>query len=316
MPLPPLVELGQGRYLADLAFRGIDGLVGCYLLPHSEGWTAIETGPTTCRERFLANLAAAGIDRAALRRVFVTHIHLDHAGGVGALQADLPKAEFFVHSIGLPHLVEPTRLAESARRAWGAQSDVLWGSLRPADPLRIHPLSGGERFDLLGGTLEVIATPGHARHHLAFLDTGRRAVMTGDAAGVHLPGMGRARPAVPAPDLDLPLLYASLERIRVTGAEELLYAHFGPETGAGSALGEYRVAVESWKEAALTIARDGGSQGAVAEGLQRVEEEWAKAHGTPTAPGDHGALISSYELAAQGLLRYLRTRGELPPEAP
>lgn len=311
MTRPPLVELGQGRYLADLAFRGIEGLVGCYLLPQSDGWTAIETGPTTCRDRFLANLEAAGIDRAELRRVFVTHIHLDHAGGVGALQTDLPKAEFFVHSIGLPHLVEPTRLAESARRAWGARSDVLWGSLQPADPLRIHPLSGGERFDLLGGSLEVISTPGHARHHLAFLDTGTGGLMTGDGAGVRLVGAPTPRPALPPPDLDLEELFRSLEAMAGHQPRRIFYTHFGESPDGPVDLARYRANVERWRDVALAAARAEPTVASVTDALRRAEGTGSRAPERDPS-GERVDLISSYDLAAQGLLRYFQRRGLLP----
>ncbi|MCI4348767.1 MAG: MBL fold metallo-hydrolase, partial [Thermoplasmata archaeon] len=199
------VELGDGRILADLGFRDEEGLVASYFLPQPEGWTVLETGPTTCQAALLAALSDAGIDRAEVRRVLVTHIHLDHAGGLGALAMSLPNAALYAHREGIAHMIDPTRLAASARRAWGESSDALWGPIVPVPAERISPLSGGERFPLERGELEVIATPGHARHHLAFLDTATGALFTGDAAGVRLPGSWRPRPAVPPPDADLEL---------------------------------------------------------------------------------------------------------------
>src|SRR5579862_7280473 len=100
--------------MLDLRFRDHEGLVACYAFPGDDGWTLVETGPTTCREALLAALDRAGIDGATVRRVLVTHIHLDHAGGAGALMGDLPHATFYAHERGVPHLVDPTKLIASA----------------------------------------------------------------------------------------------------------------------------------------------------------------------------------------------------------
>ncbi|MEM0129728.1 MAG: MBL fold metallo-hydrolase, partial [Thermoplasmata archaeon] len=199
--------------MIDLRFRGRPGLIASFLLPLDEGWAMVETGPARSRPALLEGLATAGIDPGEIRQVFVTHIHLDHAGGVGAIQRDLPRATFFVHEAGLPHLVDPARLDASARRAWGPIYDEALGGLTPIPSDRLIPLRGGERFPLSGGVLEVVATPGHARHHLSFFDTRSRAMLTGDSAGVRVAGSPQARPAVPPPDLDVEALLASVDRM-------------------------------------------------------------------------------------------------------
>ena len=213
-----VIELGQGRQLLDLDFRDTEGLVAAYLLPQEDGWTLIETGPSTCREPLLRGIDTSGVERRDIRRVFVTHIHLDHAGGMGALAEALPRATFYAHELGVPHLADPTRLIASARRTWGAASDPLWGPILPVPAERLHGLHGGERFPLNGGELSVLATPGHARHHLSFYDSGLGGVFTGDSAGVRLERSSRLRPAVPPPDLDLDLLFESVEAMRMHGA--------------------------------------------------------------------------------------------------
>ncbi|EQD80678.1 beta-lactamase domain protein, partial [mine drainage metagenome] len=128
---PAVHELGQERFMLDLGFRGSSGLIASFLLPGDDGWTLLETGPATCRAGLLRGLDAAGIDRTDVRRVAVTHIHLDHAGGLGAVLADLPRATAYAHALGVPHLIDPRRLEASARRAWGSQMDLLFGGLAP-----------------------------------------------------------------------------------------------------------------------------------------------------------------------------------------
>ncbi len=312
MKPPHARELGEGRLLLDLGFRDHEGLVASYLLPQEEGFTLVETGPTTCREPLRAGLASAGIDPTEIRRVLVTHIHLDHAGGLGAAARMFPNARLYVHEAGVAHMVDPSRLIASARRAWGAAADPLWGPIEAVPAARIEALRGGERLSLRGGALEVLATPGHARHHLAFFDERLRALLTGDAAGVHLEGSWRARPAVPPPDLDLEALFASLDAMAHLAPRQILYSHFGPAGGAVEALRSHRRAVEEWRDAALAAAREDPSPAHVARAIRSQEEAAAAAAGGRAAGEDPGELVSGYDLAAQGLLRYFRTRGEIP----
>jgi glyoxylase-like metal-dependent hydrolase (beta-lactamase superfamily II) len=309
---PVATELGSGRWLLDLQFRGEPGLIASYLIPQEDGYSVIETGPTTCHRQLLASLAAAGVEPAEVRRVFVTHIHLDHAGGAGSLVEALPHATYFVHELGLRHLLAPERLIESARRAWGPMADELWGPVAAIPPARAVALRGGERFDVAGGQLEVIATPGHAKHHLSFYDSGARGLFTGDSAGVRLAGSWRPRPAVPPPDLDLELLFGSLDRMGELRPERLLYSHFGARPDAAEELGRYRAAVSGWRDAALAAARIRPDVEAIAMALREYEHAAARAADAPSPDERRGELISSYQLAAQGLLRYFQQRALLP----
>src|SRR5271156_5186480 len=112
-------ELGAGRMLIDLGFRDTEGLVASYLIPGDLGATLVETGPTPCLPALRRGLDAAGVSPEEVQRIFVTHIHLDHAGGLGAAAAAFPNATLYVHVRGAAHLIDPTRLIASARRAWG-----------------------------------------------------------------------------------------------------------------------------------------------------------------------------------------------------
>jgi glyoxylase-like metal-dependent hydrolase (beta-lactamase superfamily II) len=316
MPRPEVRELGEGRLLLDLDFRDTEGLVAAYLLPLDEGWALIETGPTTCRTALLGGLRAAGVTPEEVRQVLVTHIHLDHAGGVGALAASLPNARFFAHELGVPHLVDPTRLIASARRAWGAAADPLWGTIVPVPSTRIEPLHGGERFPLIGGELEVIATPGHAKHHLAFYDTRLRGLFTGDGAGVRLERSPHLRPAVPPPDLDLDLLFASLETMRSREPRFVLFSHFGPSSDGPADLARYRGIVTDWRDAALAAARENPDPEFVARRLETYDAVTLAAEGVAPSEAERESLVSGYDLAAKGFLRYFETHGELPPRRP
>jgi glyoxylase-like metal-dependent hydrolase (beta-lactamase superfamily II) len=307
MVSPRVVELGLDRQLLDLDFRDTEGLVAAYLLPEADGWTLVETGPATCRDALLAGIDRAGVERSAVRHVLVTHIHLDHSGGMGALADALPRAEFYAHELGVPHLIDPTKLIASARRAWGAAMDTLWGPVLPVPAARMHPLRGGERFPLKGGELTVIATPGHAKHHLAFFDTGLHGVFTGDGAGVRLERSHHVRPAVPPPDLDLEQLFSSLEAMRRTNPKLVLFSHFGPSPDGAADLVRYRTIVEQWRDVALVAARERRDVDHIAGALRRFDESLSG-----TSGNDRESVVSGYDLAAMGFLRYFETHGQLP----
>ncbi len=316
MPRPEVRELGEGRLLLDLDFRDTEGLVAAYLLPQDEGWTLVETGPTTCRSALLEGLRVAGVTPEEIRRVLVTHIHLDHAGGVGALAGALPRARFYAHELGVPHLVDPSRLVASARRAWGAAADPLWGPILPTPASRIEPLRGGERFPVIGGDLEVIATPGHAKHHLAFFDTRLRGLFTGDGAGVRLEQSPHLRPAVPPPDLDLDLLFSSLDAMRAKEPRFVLFSHFGPSPDGPADLARYRAIVTDWRDVALAAAQENPDPGYVAGRLEEHDAHVLRAEHVSPSEADRESLVSGYDLAAKGFLRFFETHGELPPRGP
>ena len=307
MRSPTIRELGGGRQLIDLDFRDTEGLVAAYLLPQEDGWTLVETGPSTCRESLLHGLDHAGVAPEEVRRVFVTHIHLDHAGGMGAVVDALPRATFYAHELGVPHLVDPTRLISSARRAWGAAADPLWGTIVPVPGPRIVALRGGERFPLKTGELEVLATPGHARHHLAFFDSGLEGLFTGDGAGIRLEGSPHLRPAVPPPDLDLDQLFSSLDAMRRTSPKLILFSHFGPSPDGAADLVRYRTVVEQWRDVALAAARERPDAAFITARLRAFDAELS----ADAPPSDRESLVSGYELAAQGFLRFFETHGLL-----
>ncbi|MGA9840374.1 MAG: MBL fold metallo-hydrolase [Thermoplasmata archaeon] len=312
MPTPRVLEIGRGRQLVDIDFRDTEGLVAAYLLPEEDGWTLVETGPSSCREALLAGISRAGVAPPEIRHVFVTHIHLDHAGGVGALAEALPRATFYAHELGVPHLLDPTKLVASARRAWGAASDPLWGPIVPVPTPRIVALRGGERFPLKDGELCVLATPGHAKHHLSFFDSTLRGLFTGDSAGIRLERSSRARPAVPPPDLDLDQLFASVEAMRQLDPALVLYSHFGPSPAGAADLAEYRAVVEEWRDVALAAAREDPAVDFVTAHLR--DHDLASGGATDQvvlSSDDRSTLVSGYELAARGFLRYFETHGLL-----
>jgi len=226
---PVVFEVARGITAIDTFFGGRQRATAAYLLDADEP-AIVETGPATSFEPVVAGLERLGIGRTDLAHVVVTHIHLDHAGGVWRIAERFPNATVWVHERGARHLADPTRLLASVTSIYGAETMAsLFGPVEPVAAQRIRAVAEGDRIPLGGRYLEAMYTPGHAKHHVALVDSSTGAVFTGDALGIHPPDARVLRPATPPPDYDLELAVASIERIRerARGAS-VLFSHFGP----------------------------------------------------------------------------------------
>src|SRR5688500_7389317 len=121
----------------DLDFMDTKQVIASFLLLGDDGAALVETGPTTCLDRLSAGLNDHGVSYEDVWQVFLTHIHLDHAGASGHLSELLPNATFYVHEVGYPHLVDPSKLVMSATRIYGESMDELWGEARPVPEERV-----------------------------------------------------------------------------------------------------------------------------------------------------------------------------------
>lgn len=151
----------------DLHFIGIPGVIAAFLIESGGEYALIETGPGSTLETLRAEIRAVGVDESAIKKVFVTHIHLDHAGAAGWFAQQ--GATVYCHPNAARHLIDPSKLIESARMVYGHLMDKLWGEMLPIPAERVVALKDKE--SVLLGEIQIIAwdTPGHARHHHAFI---------------------------------------------------------------------------------------------------------------------------------------------------
>ncbi|HEV2108962.1 MAG TPA: MBL fold metallo-hydrolase, partial [Thermomicrobiales bacterium] len=219
--------LEDGLWQIDLNFQGLPGVIAAYLLAGGGELALIETGPSSTLPALIEGIATAGFASADLTTVLVTHIHLDHSGAAGLLARQAPRARIYVHPVGAPHLVDPSRLLASATRIYGDRMDELWGEVAPLPAERVIALDDGEPLSVAGRVLSAVFTPGHASHHVAYWDAGSAIAFTGDVAGVRLPGSDYVCPPTPPPDLDPDAWAISIERLRGLAARRLCLTHFG-----------------------------------------------------------------------------------------
>jgi len=216
----------------DTKLGGWNGVTAGFVLDGSAP-VLVETGSQSSVPVVLEALRDLGVGPEDLAGIAVTHIHLDHAGGVGDLARAFPKATVYVHELGARHLTDPSRLVASAARVYGPLLDDLYGRLDPTEADRIRVLADDESIDIGGGRfLRAIDSPGHAKHHLGFHDSLSGVLFAGDAVGVQLPDAGALRPATPPPDFDLDLALASLCRFAECRPSAIALAHYGVVPGS------------------------------------------------------------------------------------
>jgi glyoxylase-like metal-dependent hydrolase (beta-lactamase superfamily II) len=297
--------LGDEVHLIDTQMGGYDGITAAYLI-RSDRPALVETGAARSADLVVAALADLGVAPDDLATIVVTHIHLDHAGGVGDLAAAFPRAEVVVHERGARHLVAPERLLSSARRVYGDVLDTVFGELLPTPAERIRALGDVGEVDLGGGRrLSTHWSPGHASHHVGLLDSATGDLYVGDAAGIYVPEADLVRPATPPPDFDLPVALSSIEGFRSIGPDRLLFSHFGPVTAVEDTLDRSIEELELWVELARSTRREGlDLDHAVAAVQERTRERYAAVTDDPELRAKHDALNSD-AANLSGILRWL-----------
>jgi glyoxylase-like metal-dependent hydrolase (beta-lactamase superfamily II) len=224
--------------LIDLHFGGREGAIGVYLVDTDNGLALFDCGPSSSLPALEAGLEAIGLTLGDIRHLLLSHIHLDHAGAAGSIARAHPDLRVWVSEVGAPHLVDPSRLERSARRLYGEAFDVLWGELAPVPKNSIHIAEG----DVLGW--EAFPTPGHASHHVSYFRDGT--VLTGDAAGVRMPGSAYVLPVSPPPDIDVELWHATADAIRSRSPERLALIHFGVYGDVAAHLDRFEAELDTW----------------------------------------------------------------------
>jgi glyoxylase-like metal-dependent hydrolase (beta-lactamase superfamily II) len=268
-----VMHLGRDRVIC--AYE-IDGLI-------------VDPGPASCVETLLDHLGPV-----EPRALLLTHIHLDHAGATGVLCRRYPNLKVYVHEVGAPHLIDPSKLLASATRLYGDDMDELWGKVAPVPEQRVRTLAGGETVE----GFRVAYTPGHASHHVCYLHEDSGDAYVGDMAGVRIPPhVHTLAPTVP-PDTDVEKWLDSLHTIAAWNPKGLCLTHFGKVSDVADQLHRIRTALTS----AADSARFDGEERFIA----RLESELSQALDP--------AAVESYEQASppnqlyQGLERYWRAR--------
>ncbi len=273
-----VMHLGRDRVIC--AYE-LDGLI-------------FDPGPTTGLDALLE-----GLEGTEPRALLLTHIHLDHAGASGKLVERFPDLAVYVHERGAPHVVDPERLLRSAGQLYGDDMERLWGEVVGVPQENVHALSGGETIE---GRIRVEYTPGHASHHVAYLDEQDGDAFVGDVAGVRIPPVEHVLPPTPPPDIDLEAWEESLRTLEGWSPAALCLTHAGRAEDVSAHLTRMREGLARQGERA----RAHGEEAFVAA----LEEEVAEAAASDPGAAERYLQAAPADQLYLGLERYWRKKAE------
>jgi len=240
-------EIGKNLFLIELETGGFKNLICSYIIKGTKT-IIVESGPTSSVHNLVSGLKELNIRFEDVEYVAITHVHLDHGGGAGTLLKSLPKAKVLVHPRGMPHLINPERLWQSAQAVLGYVSEIF-GKPEPVPKERIIPVNEGS-FDLDDDAkLTIIETPGHSSHNLSFHESLNGGVFPGDAAGTYFPEFDVVMPTTPPP-FHFGAELASLDKLISLKPTVLYYSHFGKASNGVQRLKDYKVQLQLWAKIA------------------------------------------------------------------
>lgn len=252
-------SIAQGLDYTDVRFLGYPHIIATAILQGEAGGDGVglvDPGPQTTLETLTGELASRGIALSDITDVVVTHIHLDHSGATGHLVHANPRIRVHVHEVGAPHLVDPTRLLSSASKLYGDDMARLWGDIWPVPAGSVHVLKGGERIQAGGRELRVEYTPGHAKHHVSYLDEASGVAFVGDTLGIRRPPGTYVMPPAPPPDIDLHAWPESVRKILDWNPATVFLTHFGPFDNVRPHADELLSRLDEWVSRARALLND------------------------------------------------------------
>lgn len=294
-----------------------DELAACYLLQGGDEYAIIETGTHNTVATILELLQARGIGRGQVTFVIPTHVHLDHAGGVGGLMQALPNATLLVHPRGARHMIDPSKLKAGAMAVYGEEAFTrIYGDIIPVDERRVRTMEEGEEVVVGDRRLVFYDTPGHARHHFCIYDPASQGIFTGDTFGLCYPPLTTAKgpfilPTTTPVQFDPPALKASIRKLLALQPEHMYLTHYG-RVDNPQPLGEQLLTMVddfvALAEAAASTTDDDGLEGGLMTAMGDYLAERLKAHGCDLSGDEFQSTLGmDVKLNSQGLAVWLRS---------
>ena len=312
---PPFVQsIADGIHIIDTGFHR-PMFDASYLMVENGRAAFVDTGTNDSVPRLLAALDALGVARAAVDYVIVTHVHLDHAGGVGQLMRRLPGAQLVVHRHGARHLIHPGRLLNGARAVYGdAEVARAYGEVVGVPEDRVLRTDDGMTLDVAGRTLTFLDTPGHARHHHCIWDARSRGFFTGDTFGLSLREFDTAAgawlmPTTTPVQFEPEAMRRSVQRLLAYEPAWMYLTHYG-RVGEAPRLAHLLLGqMDAMVALALALPDDAHRHTAMMQGFGAIHLESLREHGCTLAEARvHELLALDNELNAQGMAVWLERR--------
>ncbi len=278
----------------------------------------VDVGTNSSVPYLLGALAELGIARTAVDYLLLTHVHLDHAGGAGALMRELPNAVALLHPRGAPHMIDPAKLIAGSQAVYGAERfRRMYGQLVPIVPERVHAVADAERVVLGGRTLELIHTPGHAQHHYVVIDAAHRSIFSGDTFGISYRALDTERGAFITPStvptqFDPEQHIASIDRMLSLRPEAIYLMHFSRVTDIPRLGASLKDQIAALARMARAHAADPDPPTGIRADMLALWRALARRHGCRLSDAElEHAFAGDLTLNTQGLIAWLTRTGEL-----
>ncbi|MCG5495319.1 MULTISPECIES: MBL fold metallo-hydrolase [Ectothiorhodospira] len=309
--MPPAAtyqELGHGITLIDAQIQR-PGLAACYLIQEGDRAAFVETGTALSVPGLLEVLEHKGITRDQVDYVIPTHVHLDHAGGAGALMSHLPQARLVIHPRGARHMIDPSKLIAGATAVYGEEAMArMFGEILPIPEERVIQAQDGDTVSLNGRTLTFLDTPGHAKHHFSVVDEAGHGAFSGDTFGLSYREFDTDRGAFALPtttpvQFDPDALHASVDRLVDQGLDAMYLTHYGRVNDLSRLQAEQHEMIDAYVDMARAHADAGeGRHEALVEGMMALLVKRLRTHGCDMPePRVRELLGMDVELNVQGL---------------
>jgi glyoxylase-like metal-dependent hydrolase (beta-lactamase superfamily II) len=305
--VPAHEDIGHGIYAVDAGLHR-PGLDCCYLVVEGSCAGFIDTGTGHTAAGLLALLDHLGIARRDVCYVMPTHVHLDHAGGTGALMRELPNAIVLAHPRAARHLIDPAKLIEGATAVYGAETlQKTFGSILPIGEERVRVVADNERLDFNGRTLVFLDTPGHARHHYCVWDEKSRGIFTGDTFGISyrefdLDGHQYIFPTTTPVQFEPEAWQATLDRLMSLKPQRVYLTHFGCVSPVEPLADALRTRIDEYVRIAKSVAPGGKRHEALQEALAQASLRHLREMNSPFSEAQARELLAmDFDLNAQGL---------------
>ena len=235
----------ENIYQIDVMMEEKKSRMACYYIDSSNP-LLIEVGPSNSFPYLIDGLASIGV--SDIKRSVITHLHLDHVGGIGHLVEKFNHHNVYVHELGQKHLANPERLWDAVSYIYGESWLIKnWGKILPVPKENIFSLSDGERLSLGNNRyLTSIYSPGHAKHHYSFYDEHSGTIFMGDTLGLIYPHGDFIQPNLPPPEFNKEIIFNTLENIKKLDLSQIAIAHFGIHKKPYDLLNECMEAIEKW----------------------------------------------------------------------
>lgn len=272
----------------------------------------VDTGTNYSVPYLLGALEELGAARDAVDYVFLTHVHMDHAGGAGLLMGELPNARLLVHPRGLPHMTDPCKVVAASRAVYGEERfRQLYGDILPVPHDRVVSVSDGFRCELGGRELELIHTPGHALHHCAIVDREHACIFTGDTFGISYRELDTSQgpfilPTTSPSQFDPDQLISSIDRLMSYAPEAMYLMHYSRVTGTPRLAASLKAQIREFVRIARESEELPDAHNAIRAAMLELWLKLLRQHGSTLPAAEVAKLLETdLELNSQGLLIWL-----------